>query len=90
MPRVQLYGFIIVSMVLAMGLAWMMDSGVLLVLLGVLGLVAIWLGFVCYGIQQQLQAIDTARTLLLGTLKERALLVQKVMDMALKFDQVVG
>ena len=87
MPRIQLYGFIFLSMVLALGLSWMVDTGLFFVLLVVLVVATIWLGMSCYGLQQQLQAIDDARTLLLQILSERAQLTQKVMDMALKFDE---
>ncbi|MGK7913271.1 MAG: hypothetical protein AB4050_17595 [Synechococcus sp.] len=86
MSRLQLYGFIFLSMAVALALSWMVDTGLFFVVLVALIVATIWLSMSCYGVQHQLQAANTARTDLLDSYAERAHLAQKAMDMALKFD----
>ena len=86
MPRIQLYGFILLSIVLAIGLAWMLESGLLYVVIAILVILLIWCGVSCYRVQEQMQTTHDARTALLGVVAERSQLAEKVVSMALKFD----
>lgn len=86
-PRIQLYGFIVLSIVLAVGLAWMLESGLLFGLIAVLLILLIWWGVSCYRVQKQLQMAHDARTTLLRIVGERSQLAEKVVGMALKFDE---
>ena len=86
MSRLKLYGFIFLSMAVALALSWMVDTGLFFVVLAALIVATAWLSISCYGVQYQLQAANSARTDFLKSYEERAHLAQKAMDMALKFD----